>query len=207
MTDEATDGPLSPEAALRLIDQVRRMGIESAAEVIRRFTTLAGAVPRTAPGNGAPGPGVTLVPGGPDVVRAQTARAVEAYAEFTRELYEAVMAIADVTGVDRAGEPVTLPPIGPGGSASATLWVHAVGSGFEEIDLDAGPLFGSAGVLTGAVVRLSPSHLRVGPGQAGRVTVAVDVPVGAPAGSYRGHVVARGDPEVWAVIVVPVADA
>ena len=136
---------LDTAAASRMVAEVQRLGLDTAKVVIDRFSELAGRWPSgpsasadrrsadiagspTAPASSA-GVAMTppLAPGPQRQLQADAERAVDAYLNVVRRLYDVVAGLAGPPGSTPAAggpEPLRLPPASPGGTTSAYAWLH-----------------------------------------------------------------------------------
>jgi len=137
---------LDTAAASRMVAEVQRLGLDTAKVVIDRFSEMAGRWPSGPSGStastAAPTPpgsptspassaGVAmapaLAPGPQRQLQADAERAVDAYLNVVRRLYDVVAGLTGPPGTTTVGvgsEPLRLPPASPGGTTSAYVWLH-----------------------------------------------------------------------------------
>ncbi|MET0831042.1 MAG: hypothetical protein ABWY62_01585 [Acidimicrobiia bacterium] len=163
----------------RLIDEVRRLGIETAAEVAHRFSRL------VAPLDSGRDSRLDRLAG--DVVEATVAmlRVMQDLAE---------LAGGAATG-DRAGQRLEVAVPEPGGEGTATLWVHNTTGAPATLTLAASDLVGAMGRIPAVAVTFQPRSLGTVPADTSRsATVLVRTHPGARPGHYHGVVTAVGTP-------------
>ena len=187
-------------AAFRALADAPRVGFEAAAAVVDRILAL-----------GRPGPAAPPVitwdgrppePDGPPLerrvqlrrARADAERVLDAYGDWARQLLDAVFGLAEG---DEPADVLVLGPVDPGTAVEAELWLHAPPGRITA------PALLRATVLTahdgatieGDAVCFTPPVLD-GNGSGPSTKVRLDVPVATAPGSYHGHVLAAGLPEV-----------
>jgi hypothetical protein len=162
-----------------LIDEVRRLGLETAAEVAHRFSRL------VAPLEGRKDQGLDRLAG--DVVEATVA------------MVRVIQDLAELAGGATSGDPggdlleVAVPE--PGGEGTATLWVHNTTDAPATLTLAASDLVGPAGRIPSVAVTFEPRSLGAVPAGASRsATVLVRTHPGARPGDYHGAVTGVGPP-------------
>jgi hypothetical protein len=211
-----------------LVDGVRRLGVDTASEIVRRFGSGGTG---TGAGAGAAAPHDTsaghrrLRPGADgSLLMADVERALDAYLAVTRELYDLLSrrAVPDPPGED---DVLVLPAATPDGGTSAVLWVHGpavppgAGAGIPEaahdgagpggrpatqLRLVAGPLLSDRGEVVAGRLRCRPEVVPAPPaGERTAVTVSVDA-TGLATGRYRATLVSVGDPDAAIGVVVDV---
>jgi hypothetical protein len=139
--------------------------------------------------------------------RADAERFVELYADFARMLVDGAASLAEQAG----GIPVTanghgpatdvlvLGPASAGATTTSSAWVHVLdGPASVAAPLHASDLVAHDGaVVKGRAVHCEPDHLDTSAARTtAEVRVAVKVPKGTAPGTYHGHLLATGLPEV-----------
>jgi hypothetical protein len=175
-----------------LLEEVRQLGVQSAATVVERFARLVNGNLR-APHTDGQLRGQAQ-PGGP--TNGDARQALDLYLEISRQLYE--IAITAVSSADppsgaAATDGIELTAVQPGETAYGTLWIHSgTGSGCAPIELLAGPLLGTSGDLIGATdIALQPPSVTSSSTEADGVRIIVNVPASVRPGRYRGYIVVR----------------
>jgi hypothetical protein len=203
-TDDGTPPGYDPAATLRALAEAPRVGLEAAAAVIERILTLGRPGTASLPaipwdgGNGGGRPGTADRRVQLRRARADAERVLDAYGDWARQLLDGVFGLAEG---EPGAEVLVLGPVAPGATTEAHLWLHAPsGRVTAAADLRATTLTAHDGseVAAGAITFDPPA---VGPagngdGQAPSTRVTVSVPAGTAPGSYHGHVLAHGLPEI-----------
>ncbi len=172
----------------RLIDEVRRLGIETAAEVAHRFSRL------VAP----------LDTGGDGRFDRLAGDVVEATVAMLRVIQDLAELAAGPAPGDRDGERLEVAVPEPGGEGTATLWVHNTTVAPATLTLAASDLVGQMGRIPAIAVTFLPRSLGSVPAGTSRsATVLVRTHPGARPGDYHGVVTADGHP--GAVLALRVA--
>jgi hypothetical protein len=169
-----------PGMGRRLVDDVRRLGIETAAEITGRFSRLVAPLD-----GGSAGGRYDRLAG--DVVDATVAmlRVVQDLAEL------AGGAARGDRGVERLE--VAVPE--PGGEGTAILWVHNTTGASATLTLATSDLVGTMGRIPSVAVTFLPRSLGTVPAGTSRsATVLVRTHPGARPGVYHGVVTAGGHP-------------
>jgi hypothetical protein len=197
MTDAARE-PRDPS-------DVRRQAMDSVAEVFESLVVELGDVDRPA---GAPRVQMAAL-GSPVHPQEAAPRAREAIATAVTLFGDIVLEIVDRyadlveqqgqrgVAADATDGVVTLTGF-PGRPAEALVWVHNVGgvlAGDLELRLTALTAIGRA-EISGATGSFTPPLLHVAAAEPGQTSLRVDVPAGASPGTYYGHVLVVGLPEV-----------
>jgi hypothetical protein len=168
-----------PPAGRRLIDEVRRLGLETAAEVAHRFSRLVAPLDTGRDGR------LDRLAG--DVTEAMTAmvRVVQDLAELA----------GDATRGDSGGERLEVAVSDPGGEGTATLWVHNTTLTPATVTLEASDLVGTMGRIPSIAVFFEPRSLETVPAGTSRsATVLVRTHPGVRPGDYHGVVTGVGTP-------------
>jgi hypothetical protein len=189
--------------------------------VIERFSDLAGQWPSAqrppaawssagrANGGGRPGAGGPSAPGASSSLQADAERAVDAYLNVVRRLYDVVAGFAPpVANAGGTGaEPLRLPPTSPGGTTSAYAWLHnttreavtaLVPRAADLVDHHDHRILGVAlSFDPGTVARLEP-------GASSQLLATLRVPVDAVPGTYHGLVLVEHLEDVALHVVVEV---
>jgi hypothetical protein len=138
--------------------------------------------------------------------RADAERVVELYADFTRMLVDGAASLAEqaaglpaTNGRAAGADVLVLGPASAGATTTTTAWLHVLdGPTAPPAPLHASDLLSHAGAVVKATsVRCTPDHLDTSTArQAAEVRVTVTVPKGTAPGTYHGHLLATGLPEV-----------
>ncbi len=178
-----------PGTGRRLVDEVRRLGIETAAEVAHRFSRL------VAP----------LDTGGDGRFDRLAGDVVEATVAILRVMQDLAELTGGTTPGDRGGERLEVAVPEPGGEGTATLWVHNTTGAPATLSLAASDLVGQMGRIPAIAVTFSPRSLGTVPAGTSRsATVLVRTHPGARPGDYQGVVTADGAPEAVLALRVTV---
>lgn len=190
-----------PTAAFRALADAPRVGFEAAAAVVDRILALGRP--------GTPTPPVITWDGrearddgpAPDRkvqlrrARADAERVLDAYGDWARQLLDAVFGLVEG---DAPGEVLELGPARAGTVVDAELWLHAPpGRVTVPARLRATPLTCHDGsTIPAEAVSFTPALLDGNGSSAPATRVQLSVPAGTAAGSYYGHVLASGLPEI-----------
>jgi hypothetical protein len=216
---------LDPAAASRMVAEVQRLGLDTARMVIDRFTELAGRWPSAGwgDGSGAAGSspsgaaGVTM--GAPPAssaspqLRADTERAVDAYLNVVRRLYDVVAGFAGSPGAAPPGpgpEPLRLPPASPGGTTSAYAWLHNTTpeAATALVPRAAGLVDHHGHQLPGDALSFDPAVVaQLEPGTSRQLLTTLRLPADAVPGTYHGLVLVEHLPTLALHVVVEVRPA
>jgi hypothetical protein len=203
VSDNGTSG-YDPAAALRALADAPRVGFEAAAAVIDRILSLGR--PQATPlppiswdgtnGDALPPPGDRRVQ--LRRARADAERVLDAYGDWARQLLDAVFGLAEGDG---PGDVLVLGPVAAGQAVDADLWLHAPpGRLTVPAPLHATALTRDDGTtLDASTVSFDPPALLPtanGNGSGPATRVSLRVPDGTGPGTYHGHVLAAGVPEV-----------
>jgi hypothetical protein len=168
-----------PPAGRRLIDEVRRLGLETAAEVAHRFSRLVA-------------PLDTGRDGRLDRLAGDVAEAMAAMVRVIQDLAELA---GDAVRGDRDGERLEVAVPDPGGEGTATLWVHNTTAAPATVTLEASDLVGTMGRIPSIAVTFEPRSLGTVPAGTSRsATVLVRTHPGARPGDYHGVITGVGTP-------------
>ncbi|CAN5443974.1 MAG: hypothetical protein ACR2JP_11535 [Acidimicrobiia bacterium] len=194
-----TPAPPPAGTGRNLVDDVRRLGIDVATEIVARFARM------VAPLDGGLGWGA----GGDGRLASDVSAAVKATLRVLEDL--AGMAgrlVGDGSRTDGV-ERLVVPIGAAGGSGRVLMWLHntteepATGVTFDAVDL-----VGGAGRLPGSVVSIEPAAIATIPaGTSRELTVTVTAPVGTAPGVYHGLVVAPGFPGAALALLVDIEPA
>jgi hypothetical protein len=218
---------LDTAAASRMVAEVQRLGLDTARMVIDRFSELAGqwpsaawrdgtCAPPAAPqarGASTPDPPAAVVAGPQRQLQADAERAVDAYLNVVRRLYNVVAGFAAVPSGPSSGagpEPLRLPPASPGGTTSAYAWLHNTTS-----EAVAGLLPRAADLvdhqghhLPGGSLSFDPATVaQLDPGGSRQLLATLRVPVDAVPGTYHGLVLVEHLPALALQVVAEVRPA
>ena len=190
-------------AALRALADTPRAGLEAAATVIDRLLAL---------GRQGPGPRPLIPWDGGDTAangsavdrrvqlrraRADAERTLDAYGDWARQLLDAVFGLAEGDGPP---DVVVLGPGPAGATLEVDLWLHAPPGRLTALaPLRITELTAHDGAtIPATAVTFEPAALAPdGNGSTAPATrVRLPVPVDTSAGTYHGHVLATGLPEV-----------
>ena len=199
-----------PAAAFRALADAPRVGFEAAAAVIDRILALGRPAPAAPPTMSWDGREEREDVAPPDRrvqlrrARADAERVLDAYGDWARQLLDAVFGLAEGEG---PADVLVLGPVPAGATVDADLWLHApagrltVAAALRATDLTAH----DGATIPADAVSFDPPGLAPGtngngstPAPATRVRLTV--PAGAAAGTYNGHVLATGLPEVALVV-------
>jgi hypothetical protein len=184
-----TDRSGGAEKARRLIGDVQRFGLLSAAAVVDRFTEMVDeAVGGSTSGRRASGDAERFV--------ADTARLVEAYLRFL-DSGAGLLAVKAEDGGGTATDRVVLPAIAAGGVAESTVWVHnTTAQPGLDISFHPSQLIGPGGAKIGRrATTVAPSRIeRLEAGASSELAVRVEVPVDAAPGGYHGVILTSSPP-------------
>ncbi len=141
--------------------------------------------------------------------RADAERLVEMYAEWTRMLVDGAASLAEqAVGVapmagpssgDSAAAGLVLGPASAGATTTTSAWLHVLdGPAAAPAPLHATDLVAHDGsVVPGTAVACTPALLDTSVARSStEVRVSAVVPAGTAPGTYHGHLLARGLPEV-----------
>jgi hypothetical protein len=212
---------LDTAAASRMVAEVQRLGLDTARMVIDRFSELAGQWPSAqwpptqwssaGWGNGDSRPGGAGAPTAatPAPLQADAERAVDAYLNVVRRLYDVVAGFAPPIGPrgDTGVEPLRLPPASPSGTTSAYAWLHnSTPVPATALVLRAADLVDHQDHrISGAAVTFDPVAVsRLEPGASRQVLATLRVPVDAVPGTYHGLVLVEHLPELALHVVAEV---
>jgi hypothetical protein len=189
----------------RDLSDVRRQAMDSVAEVFEGLAVEIGDVDRPA---SAPRVWMAALssPAGPQETAARAREAITAavtlfgdivlgivdrYADLVEQQGQRGVATDATDGV------VTLTGV-PGRQAEALVWVHNVSGVLArdlELRLTALTAIGGA-EISGATGSFTPPLLHVAAAEPGQTSLRLDIPAGASPGTYYGHVLVVGLPEV-----------
>jgi hypothetical protein len=189
----------------RNASDARRQAMDSVAEVFESLVVEIGDVDRPA---GAPRVGIAAL-GDPTDGQETAARAREAVAAAVTSFGDVVLEIVDRyadfveqqgrrgSAPDAVDGPVTLTGM-PGRPAEALVWVHNVdGATARDLELRLTSLRAIEGAeISGVTGSFTPPVLRVAAAEPGQTSLRMDIPAGASPGTYYGHVLLVGQPEV-----------
>jgi hypothetical protein len=204
-------GEFGPFQALTALTDAQRRGLDAATEVVRGFVDLLGTQPT--PGAESPdmqpssdpadgrGPVNGREPGLAQL-RVTVARALDLYADLVRRSFEGYADLIDQmlrsrgVELDSADGGLLTLQGAAGARATGTAWMHNT----TAQQASAIPCLTDLASHDGLVVpasagRFQPEALTIEPSASTSVTVEVDLGDAAP-GVYRGHVLARGLPDV-----------
>jgi hypothetical protein len=202
-----TDNGYDPAAAMRALAEAPRVGLEAAAAVIERILTLGrpgtAALPAI-PWDGGAGNGEAPPPADRKVqlrrARADAERVLDAYGDWARQLLDGVFGLAEGSAEP---EVLELGPVRPGDTVEADLWLHAPpGRLTAPARLHITALTAHDGTTVPAdAMGFEPAVLvPTTTGNGGQTTpttrVRLRAPDDVPAGSYHGHVLVDGLPEI-----------
>jgi len=214
--------PFDGLAGLEAIVNAQRRGLEAAATVVERMLELGRQSARTPfsfylpaePRNGSDGDGAD---GAEE--RAREARRLRGDAERLLELLgESMRVVFDVAvdaaeaglnGAGKAADELVLGPAAPGDAAVGSAWLHVLdGPPGSPARLHATAFTAHDGsAIEPAAISFEPPLLDTFALRASEeVIVTVRVPDGTAPGTYRGHVLAAGLPEVGLAIRVEVRE-
>lgn|GEM_PF-1739923 len=182
-----------------LVDDVRRLGIDVATEIVARFARM------VAPLDGGLGWGG----GGDGRLAGDVSDAVKATLRVLEDLAEvAGRLVSDGSRTDRV-ERLVVPIGATGGSGRLLMWLHnTTEEPVTGVTFDAVDLVGGAGRLPGSVVSIEPAAIATIPaGTSREMTVTVTVPVGTAPGVYHGLVVAPALPGAALALLVDIEPA
>ena len=204
-------GSFGPFQALTALTDVQRLGLDAATEVVRGFADLLDTQPPGTPPT--PDPAGDREPTGgrepanghePDLaqLRVIVARALDLYADLVRRSFEGYADLMDQMlrsrGVQLDSGPGGLLTLqgAAGTRATATVWMHNTTARQASAEPCLTDLASHDGqVVPASAGRFQPAVLTIGPGASTSATVEVALGHVAP-GVYRGHVLARGLPDV-----------
>jgi hypothetical protein len=206
---------LDTASASRMVAEVQRLGLDTAKMVIDRFSELAGQWPSAARGDGRGSQGAaaasTREP--PAQLQADAERAVDAYLNVVRRLYDVVAGFTGAPSGTPAGtgpEPVRLPPAAPGGTTSAYVWLHnttadattaLVPRAVDLVDHHGNRISGGALAFDPAAVA------QLDPGASSQLLATLRLPSDAVPGTYHGLVLVEHLPDVALHVVAEVRPA
>ncbi|MDQ3781362.1 MAG: DUF4232 domain-containing protein [Actinomycetota bacterium] len=186
----------------RLVDDVRRFGMDAAAGIAGRFARMVAPLDQGT--------------SGPPFADGRSGRLASDVLDAMTATMRVLQDVADIAGnlvTDGAGpdgrERLTVKVAAAGGSGAADLWLHNTSStAVSAITFTAVDLVGSGGRVPAAALSFEPDTIdELPPGSSRRVTVAVTVPAAAEPGMYHGLVVASAPPGVTMPIRVDVDGA
>jgi hypothetical protein len=223
--------PFDPLAPLRAMGDIQRAGLEAAASVVERILDMGRPGARMpssfhlppqpvdgADSNGAEAP--TSEDAEPNRarelrrLRADGERLLELWGEWLRVLLDAAIdgaeaGVAERNGAARAGdEPLRLGPVEAGHPASGRAWLHVFdGPPGPPARLSATDLTAHDGAkIEAGAASFEPPMLDTFDLRSSReLLVTVEVPAGTRPGSYHGHILAAGLPEISLPVRVEVA--
>jgi hypothetical protein len=199
-------GPQRPDSfgpfqALTALTDVQRLGLDAATEVVRGFADLLDIQPPT------PDPADGREPANgrePDLaqLRVIVARALDLYSDLVRRSFEGYADLMDQTlrsrGVqlDSADGGLLTLQGAAGARATGTVWMHNTTEQRSSAEPRLTDLASHDGRVTPASAgRFQPTVLTIEPGASASATLEMALGNVAP-GVYRGHVLARGLPDV-----------
>lgn len=198
-------------AAASVVEQVLALSRRSSELVRLPFPTLAPPAPSAGgPTDGEPPTGPT--PADARRLRADAERLIELYGEWTRVLLDAAVTMVEQTSAATgppAADGLVVGPVGPGATASASVFLHTLdGPAAGTTTLFVTTFTASDGsTIAPSAVDLDPADLdTVASRTSHEVTVTVTVPASCGAGTFRGHLLAKGLDEVALPVVVVVAE-
>ena len=206
-------GEAGLSAAASVVEQVLALSRRSSDLVRLPFPTLA---PPSAPTTGdaatSDAPPAAPTPADARRLRADAERLIELYGEWTRVLLDAAVTMVEQTsataGSDTA-DGLVVGPVAPGGKASVQVYLHTLdGPAAGTTTLFVTALTASDGsTIEPSAVDLDPADLDTVANRASHeVTLTVAVPASCGAGTFRGHLLAKGLDEVALPVVVVVAE-
>ena len=191
-----------------------RMGAEAAAEVVERLLEFgrtgrlrAGPLGAGAAGGAAGGAAAGGAATGEQRLRrlqADADRIIELSADMARAMVDAAVGMASGSG---SAEQLAVGPLAAGEAGSATAWLHLLdGPPAGRAGLFASALTSSTGaVVAGEAVAFEPAEVDTTRLRTSvEIVVRVTVPADARAGTYYGHVLATGLPEVGLPLLLEV---
>ena len=199
---ENGNGRYAPVEALRALADAPRVGLEAAAAVLDRILALGrpgGSATPLITWNGERTTDEDAVPLSRTTqlrrARADAERVLDAYGDWARQLLDGVFGLAEG---DAGPEVLMLGPAAGGAGAEADLWLHAPpGRLTGPAPLRTTDLTAHDGtVVPACAVTFDPPALAPADATAPATRVRVAVPAGAAPGTYYGHVLATGLPEV-----------
>jgi hypothetical protein len=200
---------LDPRRARELVGDVQRLGLESAAAVVERFTAM---VERASQTWRPEGPSPPAEDGRGTFVRllGDAARLAEAYLTFLDGMAAFVAASAGWAGgaSGEGVERVVFPAAVPGSSVAARLWIHNTTGDPADVELQATALTATMGgtIAPEAVTFGAGSAWQVAAGEGLEVTLRLKIPEGCRPGTYNGLVVASGLPGESIALRIQVLD-
>jgi hypothetical protein len=205
VSDDERPPPYDPATAIRALVDAPRVGLEAAAAVVDRILAM-GRPGATFPGITWEGEGAA--PAAPTKerrvelrrARADAERVLDAYGDWARQLLDAVFGLAEGGAPPDA---LVLGPVAAGATVDADLWLHAPpGRVTAPARLWSTTLTAHDGAtIPASSITFAPAIVEPGAngnGSAARpaTRVALAVPADAAGGTYHGHVLAHGLPEV-----------
>jgi hypothetical protein len=207
-------------AGLEAIVDAQRRGLEAAAEVVERMLEL-GRQSARAPfpfylpaeplngGNGDGASGAEEQAREARRLRGDAERLLELLGESMRVVFDVAVGAVEsgLNGTGEATDKLVLGPVPPGDSAVASAWLHVLdGPPGSPARLHATALTAHDGAaIESAAFGFEPPLLDTFALRASEeVVVTVRVPGGTAPGSYRGHILAAGLPEVGLPVTVEV---
>lgn len=180
----------------RIVEDVQRFGLSSAASVVDRYIDLAGRALGDSP---LPSPAVSDAVGSRPVD--------DSAARLTQTVLALLDAAADLGAVSGGGrdDSVVLPPATPGSTTVAPAWVHNTKSGQPSVVVTASSLVGASGQhVPHAAVSVSPATAKVSSVGPFELQVRVDVPDGQAPGLYHGLLLLSAAPDDPVTLVLRV---
>ena len=211
-----------------MVAEVQRLGLDTAKVVIDRFSELAGRWPSgpsasagstitaspTAPGSSAQAAMTpSLAPGPQRQLQADAERAVDAYLNVVRRLYDVVAGLAGTPGSAPAAggpEPLRLPPASPGGTTSVYAWLHnTTNEAVTALVPRAAVLVDHQGhQLPGETLSFDPPSVdQLDRGASRQLLATLRVPADAAPGTYHGLVLVEHLPALALHVIAEVRPA
>jgi hypothetical protein len=194
-----------PNANIRALSAIQADGFRAASELVDRFVRIAAAglnenaTPTPPPSDDAADLfGAT----GLEPFVSSWWAMVDQFLRVSSPARQKEMADADTATLDFAAAQATgrvlLSTVAPG-AASAEVWLHNRGPvDFGKVVLRCGDLLSHDGsVVSARLIRFEPDIVPMPARSSRGVTIEVDVDEHVAAGSYRGMLVADGNPDVW----------
>lgn len=198
MTDANERPALDPEAALRLLSDVQRYGLQAATDVAGRFSRLAADEALRFGAKAGIRPDLATV----------TANLEAGWESFNRVLdqsFGATSSTADSTDTTAPG--LTCGPFVPGSSAVVDIWLHNMAGWPRQVAaIRVSEMLSNSGdsLTESAVTANTATPLVIEVGGSTKVELAVEIPPDSADGAYHGLVFAppHGDAPLSLVITV-----
>jgi hypothetical protein len=175
------------------VADISQLGVETAASVLQKLLSTTRDVTSLR---------VPLLPATADPTEARQLRAdaerfIDLYSDWTRSLLNGFVQ-ATTRGASDYGELLVLGPVGAGGTAKGSAWLHVLDEPAAKGNLLGTDLVAHHGNrIDQSSMTFNPPSLRAPAARTSyEVEIQVEVPAAVKSGPYHGHVLVEGLPEI-----------